>query len=117
MKVTPLPRQFPLCLSVIVAVAFSFTLVKPRQAHGIHAQNSVTSVSAASFTPELTPGAIAAGFGARLATREESASTLPLPTSLAGTTVKVNGQLAPVFYVSATQVNYLIPPDSPVGNL
>ena len=117
MKLTQLPRHLPLCLSVIVVLAFAFGLAKPRFAHGRRAQNSFTTVSAASFTPGLSPGGIAAGFGTRLSTREESTSTRPLPTSLAGTTVKVNGQLAPLFYVSAMQVNYLIPPDSPLGNL
>jgi uncharacterized protein (TIGR03437 family) len=58
--------------------------------------------------------AIVSAFGAALATASEAASSLPLPTTLAGTTIKVRDsrgveRLAPLFYVSPTQVNYLIP--------
>src|SRR5262245_55749066 len=56
----------------------------------------------------LASEAIAAGFGAVLATMTSSATTLPLPTSLAGTTVEVKDiggieRLAPLFFVSPTQ--------------
>src|SRR5262249_36333067 len=58
---------------------------------------------------------ITAAFGINLATSVEAASTLPLPTSLAGTTVKdrdIAGieRPAPIFFVSPSQVNYLISP-------
>lgn len=49
------------------------------------------------------------------------ASTTPLPTTLAGTTVKVKDgggteRLAQLFYVSPAQVNYLVPAGSVNGN-
>jgi uncharacterized protein (TIGR03437 family) len=55
-----------------------------------------------------------------LATATQSATTASLPTSLAGTTVKVKDsagteRFAPPFYVSPTQVNYLIPSGTTVG--
>src|SRR5215470_10407448 len=75
----------------------------------------VTTVSAASFAPIVAPDSIAASFGGRLATQVAQATTNPLPTSLAGTTVKVNGVMAGLFYVSPTQVNYHIPPETKPG--
>lgn len=77
--------------------------------------NTAASVSAASYKgPELAPDSIAAAFGQNLATSTQSVSTIPLPTSLAGTTVEVTDntgmkRLAPLFFVSSGQVNYLIP--------
>ena len=77
---------------------------------------TITSVSAASYLDQrLTSEMIVAGFGIDLATQFEVAMTLPLPTELLGTTVRVRDsqsvtRLAPLFYVSPTQVNYQIPP-------
>lgn len=69
------------------------------------------SVSAASFAlnGSLTPDGIVAGFGAGLSTNVAQASALPLPTTLDGTSVLVNGVAAPLFFVSPGQINYLIP--------
>ncbi len=80
------------------------------------ALRTVASVSAASFsmTAGLAAEEIAAAFGTNLATATASATTLPLPTALAGTTVRVRDslnveRLAPLFFVSAGQINYLVP--------
>jgi uncharacterized protein (TIGR03437 family) len=81
----------------------------------------VASVSAASFSGvALAPGSMLAAFGTQLATRTELAATLPLPTELAGTTVSVRdsagtARLAPLFFVAAGQVNYLLPPETATG--
>lgn len=63
---------------------------------------------------------IASIFGTNLATTQASASTKPLPTSLAGTTVTVKDsqgteRLAPLFYVSKTQINYQVPAGTTTG--
>jgi uncharacterized protein (TIGR03437 family) len=82
---------------------------------------TVTSVSAASFSLlGMASESIAASFGTALATASTGANTLPLPTELAGTTVKVKDsagteRFAPLFFVSPTQVNYLIPLGTTVG--
>src|SRR5262249_56781967 len=75
----------------------------------------VPTVSAASSAPVVSPDSIAAAYGVGLATQVASATAKPLPTSLVGTTVKVNGELARLFFVSPTQINYLIPPGTPPG--
>ncbi|MDX2034706.1 MAG: LamG-like jellyroll fold domain-containing protein [Blastocatellia bacterium] len=80
------------------------------------AGSAVAFLSAASFAggPILAPDSIVAAFGANLAAATEAAAVLPLPTSLAGTTVTVTdsagAQLpAPLFFVSPNQINYLLP--------
>lgn len=81
---------------------------------------TAVTVSAASFGQALAGEAIVSAFGASLATGTQSATTVPLPTSLAGTTVKVRdsagtSRLAPLFFVSANQINYQIPPGTVTG--
>jgi uncharacterized protein (TIGR03437 family) len=72
---------------------------------------AVTTVDAARFGAELAPESLAAAFGTQLATQTVAASTRPLPTTLGGTSVYVNGLPAPLFYVSPTQINFQIPSD------
>ncbi|MFB3776733.1 MAG: hypothetical protein ACE141_03955 [Bryobacteraceae bacterium] len=69
-------------------------------------------VNAASFAPQphpVSPGAISALFGTELASETVTAATIPLPTSLGGVSVTVNGAPAPLFMVSATQINFQMP--------
>jgi len=83
--------------------------------------NAVSSVSAASFLgAELASESIVAAFGTNLATAVAVATTLPLPTTLAGTIVKVRDsagmeRLAPLFFVAPSQVNCLVPPGTANG--
>jgi uncharacterized protein (TIGR03437 family) len=44
-----------------------------------------------------------------LASTAVAATSLPLPANLDGTSVRLNGQAAPLFFVSPGQVNFLIP--------
>ncbi len=84
-------------------------------------QRKVASVSAASYNgATLASGAIVAAFGSHLATVTESASTIPLPTTLGGTRVKIKDGAgiehdAPLFFVSPFQVNYQIPTETIAG--
>jgi uncharacterized protein (TIGR03437 family) len=81
----------------------------------------VTTVSAADFRDqELAQESIVAAFGLNLATRVEIANSTPLPTTLAGTTVKIKDSAgternAPLFFVAPSQINYQIPPGTVVG--
>jgi uncharacterized protein (TIGR03437 family) len=82
---------------------------------------AATTVSAANFSASsITSEAIVAAFGTGLATRTESATALPLPTTLAGTRVTVRDntgveRLAPLFFVSSQQANFQIPPGTATG--
>lgn len=77
---------------------------------------TVVSVSAASYNaPPLAESSLVTAFGNGLATTTLSAAGTPLPTALAGTTVRVKDsagtdRLAPLLFVSPTQINYLMPP-------
>jgi uncharacterized protein (TIGR03437 family) len=69
-------------------------------------------VNGASFAPTpnpIGPGAIVSLFGSGLAPREGRAAALPLPTTLEGVSVTVNGTAAPLFFVSGSQVNIQVP--------
>ena len=71
-------------------------------------------VSAADYNTTLSSESIAAAFGTGLASITASASTLPLPTTLGDVRVSVQGynqaeQAAALFFVSPTQINYLLP--------
>ena len=62
----------------------------------------------------LQPGQVSAGswiaiFGDRLADSQQATNTAPFPPSLAGTQVLFGTKALPLLYVSATQVNALIP--------
>lgn len=76
----------------------------------------LTTVNAASYGATVASASLAVAFGSNLATGIYTASTMPLPTSLGGTTVTVNGTAAQVFYVSPTQVNFVIPAGIAAGN-
>jgi uncharacterized protein (TIGR03437 family) len=71
-------------------------------------------VSAAGFTSGTTRGSIATIFGTFLASGTESASTVPLPTTLGNVQVSVNGVRAPLFYVSPKQINFQVPFEAPL---
>ncbi len=86
------------------------------------ATSLVTSVSAASYAANgpLAPESIVAAFGSNMATATQIAATLPLPTELAGVSLRVRDsagteRLAPLFFASPTQINYQVPPGTAVG--
>ncbi len=80
------------------------------------------SVSGADYRPvnAHAPESIATIFGTSLATGNAAATMIPLPTSLAGTTVTVKDslgveRLAPLFFVSSGQINYQVPMGTATG--
>ncbi len=71
-------------------------------------------VNGASFLPTaLSRGTIASIFGNGLANTTVAADSIPLPTELTGTQVLVRGFLAPLYFVSPGQINFLIPFEIP----
>ncbi|MGH9845204.1 MAG: hypothetical protein ACREEM_41335 [Blastocatellia bacterium] len=80
-----------------------------------------SSVSAASYSgAALAPESIAAAFGGNLATTTAVAASIPLPTSLGGSALKLRDsanieRIAPLFFVSPAQVNFLTPPMAAAG--
>jgi uncharacterized protein (TIGR03437 family) len=82
---------------------------------------TVATVSAASFLGDvIAPEQIVAAFGTGLATTTEISTAVPLPVTLAGTSVRITdsagtGRLSPLFFVAPTQVNFQIPPGTANG--
>ena len=75
-------------------------------------------VNAASFTAQLSPGALATIFGSNFTgTGVDAIAPLPLPASLGGVSVQVNGVAAPVLYASSGQINFQIPWETPTGSV
>ena len=68
-------------------------------------------VEGAGFTPlrPLAPGGIISLFGARFAGGNNFATQLPLERELAGVSVRVGGQDAPLFFVGTEQINAQMP--------
>ncbi|MBK9313220.1 MAG: right-handed parallel beta-helix repeat-containing protein [Acidobacteria bacterium] len=80
-----------------------------------------TNVSAASYIgAALAPESIATAFGTGLSSITLASQASPLPELLGGTSVIVRDRLwverlGPLFFVSPTQVNYMIPPNTATG--
>src|SRR5262249_24664882 len=84
------------------------------------ATSAVTVTSAASFSAPIAPDSIATVFGTGLADATNPATAVPLPTTLAGVTLKLTDRLsvvrsAPLFFVSPAQLNLLVPPATAPG--
>lgn len=78
------------------------------------------TVSGASYLFQIAPKEIVSAFGQNFSAISDKATDTPLPTSLAGVTVKVRDsagveRLSPLFFVSPTQINYQIPAGTALG--
>lgn len=87
-------------LLVLITLAFCSAL-----------QAQVAVLNGASFRADqpLTGGSWASAFGAFAGVTTATAEAYPLPKALGGATVKIDGVDAPLYYVSPTQINFLIP--------
>lgn len=96
--------------SYLAALALSFS------AHAA----SFTVYSGASYQAVVAPNSWAVAFGSGIA-RSTAIATLNAsaqwPTTLAGTTVQVNGQPAELYYVSPGQINFLVPDVTDFGSV
>ena len=81
----------------------------------------ITVVNAAGYTTtNFAPNSFAAIFGSNLAYTALTANVTPWPSSLSGTTVTVTdsagtARLAPLYYVSLSQINFVIPANTAYG--
>jgi hypothetical protein len=66
-------------------------------------------VSSADFRSGAAPGALLTIFGQSLAKNIGNNAPLPWPTVLGGVIVTVNGEPAPLYYVSPSQINFQLP--------
>ncbi len=78
---------------------------------------SITNLlNAAGFQPTFSPGGIIAIFGTNFSQSiPQQAAVIPLPITMSGVMVLVNGIPAPLYYVSSTQINAQIPYEAALG--
>ncbi|MCG3145335.1 MAG: hypothetical protein HONDAALG_02925 [Gammaproteobacteria bacterium] len=77
-------------------------------------------LSAASYGNLIASDSLASAFGLDFSTTTEVATTIPLPTELAGISVKVRDRdgaerIAPLLFVSPKQINFHVPPGTAKG--
>jgi len=86
-------------------------------AHAVAGAQTVINLvtDAASYAPRVAPGELASIFGTNLADSTQQAGGFPLPHSMAGATVEVNGSPVPLLYVSETQINFQVPSSLAAG--
>lgn len=65
--------------------------------------------AASGDTSALAPGSIASMYGSGLAPSIGIANAFPVPLTLGGTSVTVNGTSAPLFYAGPNQINFQVP--------
>lgn len=71
--------------------------------------------NAGSFATAYAPGEIISIFGSNLAASTRAAASVPLPSSMGGASVTINGLTAPLIYVSSGQLNVQVPYETPVN--
>jgi adhesin/invasin len=94
---------------------FSGVRVNITTAAGVITLSAATD--AASFGDFLASGGIGTLFGEGFTDQTLEAGTLPLPTTLGGVQVFVNGVPAALFFVSPTQINFQMPVAAGTGSL
>lgn len=111
-------RSLRIRLALAMLIGFAAVISIPvNQVEARRAAAAAAVVNAASYAPSVAPGSIAALFSLDMTQQAgQSAATIPLPTTLAGLTVKIGGITAPLFYASASQINLQIPSAVAAGN-
>jgi uncharacterized protein (TIGR03437 family) len=83
---------------------------------GLHAQVLAVGNGASFRTDQpVTPGSWVTAVGTFAGVSNTTATGFPLPKTLGGVTVTVAGADAPLYFVSSTQINFLIPYVTPAG--
>lgn len=77
---------------------------------------NVATVNAATQSNTVAPESIAIASGAGLSACTVVANTMPLPTSLCGASVTVNGKVARLYSVAPAQIHYVVPADTAPGS-
>src|SRR4030095_3903339 len=113
-SLTRLPARRALLAALLLALAcFSLDRLPDRagQFSAAAQQTGVAVFNAASFESQLASDTIAAMFGQFVTQNNQTytASTVPLPNSLGGVSVKVDGADVGLFFVGTTQINFLMP--------
>jgi uncharacterized protein (TIGR03437 family) len=101
-------------LGLTGSVSISGTLTANTTATVVTPGGIVNAASLVSGAP-VAPGEFVSIFGSNLAASTVVSPAYPYPTSLGGTQVLLNGQPLPLEFVSAGQINALVPYGTPVN--
>jgi len=92
--------------------------VRTGSAHSAFSNPSQSIANAASYAVGATPpGSVFVVFGFNFANGPAAPTAAPLPTRLLNTTVTVNGELAPLFYINPGQIDAQMPWDIQGGGV
>jgi len=80
-----------------------------------HAQIAVLNGASNRVGQPVSPGSWATAYGNFAGVSATTATATPFPKTLGGVTVTVDGTDAPIYFVSGTQVNFLIPAGTVTG--
>lgn len=107
MKIIPTTSR--LCASILLLVALCAPTLFSQG-------NPVAVVNAASFQASwpVAPGGLASAFGTFTGATQGAATQVPLPTAINGVELRVNNVVAPLLFVSATQINFQVPSNTPI---
>jgi trimeric autotransporter adhesin len=107
-------RVAPYCFIHFIFLAAAACLLSP-----LHGQQILSVVSAANNEPLISPNSLATIYGANLAQGAAAAqmnASGALPNALGGTSVSIGGKPAQLLYVSPSQINFLVPSNTPLGS-
>jgi uncharacterized protein (TIGR03437 family) len=95
----------------------SVTVSVTSSGSGSAATPTVASVTnGASFKQGFAPGSVISVFGSQLSPVTQGSSSVPLPLSISGVAVLVNGVAAPLYYASSGQLNVQIPYETTINS-
>ncbi len=110
-----MPVRFRMGLVVGLALASTGAALSQIPQVGIPPQ--ITSVlNAAGAQPKLSRGCLAKITGSAFSGAVAASDAMPLPTSLAGVSVKIGGVAAPILYISGSQIDFQVPYEVPLGS-
>jgi uncharacterized protein (TIGR03437 family) len=113
----------PRCLALAALALGTFASAQTSQTATLVSYSAASIVNSASNSPDaLAPNTIATVYGAGLSYGTTTAfGVMPsngmMPVQLAGTQVWVGAGWAPLYYVSPTQINFLVPTELRPGDM
>jgi uncharacterized protein (TIGR03437 family) len=116
-KTLNVPRTIVFTFSGVDGSGAAWSTQISAQFQGTQVTNNIAGLSnAASGQQTYAPGMILSVYGAQLAGAPAVATAIPLPNFLSGVSAYVNNVPAPLYYVSASQLNIQIPYETQPGN-
>jgi uncharacterized protein (TIGR03437 family) len=95
--------------AIVLLTTSGFTVLPSTYDSAVAPPHIDSVVNAADFTAAVAPGSLVSLFGENLSPVNLASAEMPLPTALGDSCLTVNGALAPMLFVSPTQINAQLP--------